>query len=120
MPMAIATTTEDKTHPMDAGITTTEWFGNKVMLWISGGIAALGTGLTLVEGITQVLPPDFGRIGVWLAIAGAAVGGLKQVAYEVQRVLLKISAIKYGTAAPAPTDPVPVKAPDAAAANLGA
>jgi len=105
---------------MDAGVTTTEWFGNKVVLWLSGGIAVLGTVLTLVEGITQVLPPDLGRVGIWLAIAGAAVAGAKQVAYEIQRVLLKINALKYGNAPPAPTDPAPVKAPDAAAANLGA
>jgi hypothetical protein len=121
MPMTIATTAEDKTHPMDAGVTTTEWAGAKLVTWLAGGIAIAGTILTLVEGITQVLPPDLGRVGQYIAIGGAAIAGLQQVAYQIQRMLLKIAAIKYGNTLP-PADPppgAPVKAPDAAAANLG-
>lgn len=120
MALTIAATTTDPTNPMDAGHTTTEWGGTKVVMWLSGIIAVLGSILTVVQGVSQVLPANFGQIGMYLMIAGAVVAGLKQVAYEINRTLLKVKAIQYGE--DPPPDPTPVAAPPvtpaAAAANL--
>lgn len=105
----------EQTGPLDAGHTTSEFGLSKTVVVLSSVISVMGTVLSVLSAVTAVLPPAAGAVGVYLAIGGAAVAGLKAVTYEVQRAVIKMAAIKAGQV-PGPDAP----APDAAAAELGA
>jgi hypothetical protein len=104
------------TNPLAPGGTTSEGAGSKVVVIIASVIAALGTITTVLESVSAVVPASTKGLGLWLAIGGAVVAGLTQIAYTVQRGLIKVAAIKAGGAVP--PDPTPAAA-STAAANLG-
>jgi hypothetical protein len=115
MPDSITTT--DQTSPLDAGHTTTESRGTKVVVILTSVIGALGTITTVLDQVTNILPASTKWIGPVVAIVGVISAGLTQIAYTVMRTWIKVEAIKAGKTPP--VDPAAVKSPDAAAANLG-
>ena len=105
----------DQTGPLDAGTTTTEYTSNKFVVVLTSILSALSLVTGFAEKILPFLPPETSKIGMWAAIGFAAIAGLKSIAYEVQRTLLKIAALKAGVKVAAGTDPAAV-APAAASA----
>lgn len=113
------TTPTDQTNPLDAGHTTTEANGSKLVVIIAGVIGVLGTLTTVIDSISNIIPAAQKGIGLWLAVASIVVAALTQIAYTVMRSQIKIAAIKAGRVPP--SDPaVPAADPTAAAKNLGA
>lgn len=82
------------------GVVSSEYKLSKGVVILGAVISALGTVLTVLGPVTATIPPSAGSIGLWLAIGGAAVAGVKAALYEVQRTLLKVEAIKSATKPP--------------------
>lgn len=109
------------TNPTAAGATTSEGKGSKVVVILASVIAALGTLTQVIDSLTSIIPASQKGLGLWLAIGGAAIAGLTQIAYTVQRGWVKVAAIQAGNTPPAdPSAPgVVTPTPAQAAANLG-
>ena len=104
------------TNPLAPGTSTSEGKGSKIVVVIASVVAALGTIATVLDSVTAIVPASTKGLGMWLAVAGAVVAGLTQIAYTISRSAVKVAAIQAGNAVP--LDPTPA-ATSTAAANLG-
>lgn len=99
---------------VEAGHTTSEGKGSKVVVILASVIAALGSITSVLDAMTTIIPASAKGLGMWLAVGGVAVAGLTQIAYTIQRGMVKVAAIQAGVqVGPTPVDPAK------AAANVG-
>jgi hypothetical protein len=101
------------TTPLAPGASTSEGRGSKIVVILASVIATLGTLTTVLDSVTAIIPASAKGLGLWLAIGGVVVGGLVQIAYTIQRGLIKVAAIQAGET------PAPDASASSAAANLG-
>lgn len=94
----------DKTHPLDAGHTTSEYATTKVMLYMGIVLATLSGVAEAVNQISNILPPGtlITKIGL---VCGTLAGVLASVMYGQQRTALKKAAL---AASPTAGDPASV------------
>lgn len=84
-------TPTDKTNPLDAGHTTTEY---KTTKWIVVITTILGV-LSAVAPFIEQARALFGDTK-WIAIASVVIAGLSTTLYTLQRSAIKIAALKAG------------------------
>jgi len=109
--VTVPDTTTDKTHPLDAGHTTSEFTIAKITVGISGAIALTST-LTEVLGKAQAFFPEAPKgIGLYVAIAAAVLAAISSALYGAQRAALKIAALESGSSVNGYQPPVVVPAP---------
>jgi len=106
------------TNPLAPGATTSEGAGSKFVVGLSAVIAALGTITTILSQVSDIIPPAKQGLGLWIGIGGIVVAGITQIAYTIQRGIVKAAAIAAGQTPPA--DPTLGSSPASAAGNLGA
>jgi len=106
------------TNPLAAGNTTSEAKGSKVVVILAAVIGSLGTILEILDKVTVIVPASTKGLGLWLALGGVAIAGLTQIAYTIQRGIIKVEAIRAGTVPPADSSGHTTDVA-AAAANLG-
>lgn len=93
--MADATTTPtDKTTPLDAGHTTSEYH----VTMIATVLSVLATVAGYASTILNVLPPTLKWVGVATAIVGMLTACLTALGYQVARSNVKTAAIAAGNA----------------------
>ncbi|MGB8397936.1 hypothetical protein, partial [Bradyrhizobium sp.] len=79
----------DVSNPLTPGPVTSEGKGIKIVVIISSIVAVLGTIQSALEVVTTILPPAAKGLGMWLALGGAAIAALTQIAYTIQRSAIK-------------------------------
>lgn len=93
----------DKTHPLDAGVTTTEYALAKWASIAGIALAVLSTVVDLVNKLQPIMPENqwITKVGV---VAGTLVTLLSTVLYGQQRSALKVAALKAGAGPVTPSD----------------
>jgi uncharacterized membrane protein len=102
----------DKTHPLDAGHTTTEYKTTRWIVVLTSIIGVLSTVVSYTDQAKLLFGAD-SKIGLWIGIGTVALGALTSILYTVQRSAIKIAALKAGEKM------VVTAESDPAAANLG-